>query len=316
MPEEKKHGVAVVVVNFNGAAYIERCLAAVVCQSQVPDEVVVLDNGSSDLSVALVRSHFPGVRLILQPENEGFAHGCNLAIAQTRSPNVLILNTDVFLDRDFLFHGLRTLHANPETGFVAAKILQADSDRIENVGQFLKPWLKTANCLVTDQDAQVFAGSGAALLCRRQMLADVSWQGDPFDASFFMYWEDVDLAWRAQLRGWQCVFSPDSTAHHIGSASQEGMVNTVKKAAHIQRHIWKNRYLLVAQNVSFFELLVLWPGFLLNEAAHWLIPNRLPTFFLAHLDFLRLLPLALRKRRFIQTRRRVGRWAGLRFFRF
>ena len=321
MLADKKHAVAVVVVNWNGSAFIERCLDAVLNQSHVPDEVVVLDNGSDDDSVERIRSRFKNVHLILLPQNEGFARGCNLAIAQTKSPYVLILNTDVFLDRDFLLHGLKALHKAPDIGSVAAKIFKADTDHVENVGQFLRPWLKVANSRITEASEFVYAGSGAALLCRREMLDDIMWQDAYFDDAFFLYWEDADLAWRAQLRGWRCLFSPDVQAHHLGSASQGGMVNTLQKSTVVQRHIWKNRYLMVFQNVSLREMLVLLPGLLLNELAHWgliltRIPQRLPIFLLAHVDFLRLLPQAVQKRRFIQNRRRVGAWAALRFFRF
>ncbi|MBT3606603.1 MAG: glycosyltransferase family 2 protein [Candidatus Latescibacteria bacterium] len=320
MPKTK-HAVAVVIVNWNGAAFIERCLNAVLCQSHEPAEIVVLDNGSSDDSAVLIQSQFPNIHLIKQMKNEGFARGYNLAIAETRSPHVLILNTDVFLDRDFLLHGLKALHQAPDIGSVAAKILKADTDIVENVGQFLQPWLKTVNSRIADTEEFVFSGSGAALLCRRQMLDDIVWHDAYFDESFFLYWEDADLAWRAQLRGWRCIFSPDAKAFHLGSGSQGGQVSTLQKPAFVQRHIWKNRYLIVFQNMSFREMLVLLPGLVLNELIHWLmilvyIPKRLPIFVWAHFDFVRLLPVVIRKRRFIQKRRRVGAWAALRFFRF
>lgn len=320
MPK-KKHAVAVVIVNWNGAAFIERCLNAVFCQSHHPEEVLVLDNGSSDESVALIQTHFPSVSLIKQDKNEGFARGYNLAIAETRSPYVLILNTDVFLDRDFLLYGLKALHKSPDIGSVAAKIYKADTDIVENVGQFLRPWLKMVNGRIADREEFVFSGSGAALLCRRKMLEDIVWQGAYFDESFFLYWEDADLAWRAQLRGWRCLFSPETKAFHLGSGSQDGKVSTLQKPAFVQRHIWKNRYLIVFQNMSFCEILILMPGLVLNELLHWImillrIPKRLPVFVLSHIDFVRLLPMVIRKRRFIQKRRRVGPWAALRFFRF
>lgn len=319
MLEEKKHAVAVVVVNWNGAAFIERCLDSVLSQSHMPEEVVVLDNNSSDDSVARIKSQFSSVRVVLHTQNEGFSRGCNLAIAQTQSPYVLILNTDVFLDRDFLLHGLKALHHAPDIGSVAAKIIKADTTQVENVGQFLKPWLKVVNSACQNRSEFVFAGSGAALLCRRDMLEDVAWEQTFFDESFFMYWEDADLAWRAQLRGWRCIYAPEVMAQHLGSASQGGKVSTLEKPAFVQRHIWKNRYLVVLKNVSFREGLVLIPGLLFNELIHWIMilfraPQRLPVFVLAHLDFIRLLPLTLKKRRFIQRRRRVGAWAALRFF--
>lgn len=321
MPDKKKHAVAVVVVNWNGAAFIERCLASVFSQSHMPEEVVVLDNGSSDDSVVRITSKFPDARLCVQKENTGFAQGCNLGIAQTQSDYVLILNTDVFLDRDFLLYALEAMHQAPDIGSVAAKIYKDGTDIVENVGQFMRPWLKIVNSRISEQGEYVFSASGAALLCRRDMLNDIAWQGASFDDAFFMYWEDADLAWRAQLRGWRCIFAPQAKVQHLGSASQGGKVSTLQKPAYVQRHIWKNRYLIVLKNMSFREGLVMWPWLLLNEVLHWAmiltrVPQRVPVFLLAHLDVLRLLPQLLRKRRFVQKRRRVGPWAALRFFRF
>jgi len=110
-------------------------------------------------------------------------------------------------------------------------------------------------------------------------------------------------------------------AHHLGSGSQEGKVRTLDKPAFVQRHIWKNRYLVVTKNLSIGELVALLPWLLLGELLHWIriavhIPKRLPLFVMAHFDFLKLLPATLKKRREIQRRRRLGTRAALRFFRF
>ena len=153
------------------------------------------------------------------------------------------------------------------------------------------------------------------------MLNDIR-EGDSFfDEDFFLYWEDVDLAWRAQLRGWRCAFAPEVMAYHLGSGSQGGKVRTLNKPASVQRHIWKNRYLVIAKNASCVEGLVLLPCLLLNELLHWIgiavrIPHRLPVFVRAHIDFLKLLPAILKKRRAIQRRRCLGTRAVLQFFRF
>lgn len=321
MPEAKLETVSVVIANWNGAGFIRRCLDAVYAQTQLPDEVVVVDNGSADDSVALIRAHYPLIRLIERPTNEGFSRGYNLGIQQARGHYVLILNTDVFLDRDFLCRVCKVMQQRLDVGSVAAKVVKADTDVIDNVGQHIQPWLKVVNSKNSTDMAEVFAGSGAALFCRRAMLDDIAEDGMFFDESFFLCWEDMDLAWRAQLRGWRCVFAPDAVAHHLGSASQGGQVRTLQKPAFVQRHIWKNRYLIVTKNASLFEFLVLLPFLLMGEVLHWVmilvrVPRRLPLFVVSHIDFLRLLPQMLRQRRVIQRRRRVGCRAILNFFRF
>ncbi len=313
--------VAVVIVNWNGAAFIGRCLDAVFAQTQRPDEVVVIDNGSTDESVALIQARYPSVHLIARTSNEGFARGYNLGIHHTKSDYILILNTDVFLGRDFLYRARQAIERDRDIGSVAARIYKSDTDQIDYVGLWLQPWLKVVNSQNTTEMAFVFAGSGAALFCRRDMLNDIR-EGDAFfDEDFFLYWEDIDLAWRAQLRGWRCVFAPEVIAHHKGSASQEGKVRTLTKPASVQRHIWKNRYLVMTKNASMVEWIALLPCLFLGELLHWIgiavrIPHRLPVFVRAHVDFLNLLPATLEKRREIQRRRRLGTRAVLRFFRF
>jgi GT2 family glycosyltransferase len=270
----------------------------VFAQTQPPDEVVVVDNGSTDDSVALIRARYPSIYLVERLTNEGFARGNNLGIQQACGDYILILNTDVFLDRDFLCRACQVMQRAPDIGSVAAKIYKADTDVIDYVGVYIQPWLKVVNGLNVANPEDVFAGSGAALC-----------------------WEDMDLAWRAHLRKWRCVFAPDVIGHHLGSASQGGKVRTLSKPAFVQRHIWKNRYLIVTKNTSFLELLVLLPFLFLGELLHWLmilfrVPNRLPLFVLSHIDFLKLLPKVLRQRQVIQRRRLVGAWAILKFFRF
>lgn len=309
------------IANWNGMACIARCLDAVFAQTHPPSQVVVVDNGSTDGSRELIQRYYPQVKLIVRPANEGFCQGYNLAIQNARCPYVLILNTDVFLDRDFLCKALSGIRKARDIGVVAARVYQADTEQIAYVGRYLRPWVSLTNSRNVSQPEFVFAGSGSVLFCRRAMLEDIRLFGEYYDASFFAYHEDVDLAWRAQLRGWRCLYAPEAVAHHVGSVSQGGRIHVVDKSAFFQRHIWKNRYLTLAKNASLGMLPVLLPWVLLFECFYWVyllfrLPHRLPVFFLAHLDFLRLIPDALRKRRCIQQGRRVDTRETLRFFRW
>ncbi len=307
------------IANWNGGDYLARCLDAVGRQSTPPAEVLVVDNGSTDGSVGqLARSH-PGVEVIRRPFNEGTARAWNRAIDRTTGDFILILNTDVFLDRDFLCSALAAAMTSEDVGLVAAQILNAASGRIENVGQVLQRRLRVRNRAPAGRRAKVFAGSGSALLCRRAMLADIRLGTDYFDESFFAYWEDVDLAWRAQLRGWHCLYEPGAVARHVGSASQGGRVRVIEKSPFFQLHIWKNRYLALIKNASPGVLLALFPWLTLAEFLSWAYlliraPGRLPVYLDAHTQVLRELPDALKKRRWIQNRRRVGSRQILEFF--
>ncbi len=307
------------IVNWNGIDHIARCLDAVLGQTLPPAEVVVVDNGSTDGSPQLVSSRYPQVALVERPTNEGFCKGYNRAIRHTRFPYVLILNNDVFLDRDFLCQAVTAIDRSPDIGSIAARILKAGSGEIADVGHYLQRRLRVVSSRNTTEPEFVFAGSGSALLCRRQMLEDVRLFGEVFDETFYMYWEDVDLAWRAQLRGWRCLYAPDVIAHHLESASQEGRIRVLDKSGDIQRHIWKNRYLILTKDASPRVLGTLLPSLLLAEILSWpyilfRIPSRLPVFIQAHLDAIRLFRNAVGKRRAIQRSRRTPCREIVKFF--
>lgn len=310
--------VSVVIANWNGACYLSRCLDAVLGQSSPAAEIVVVDNGSTDGSVSQLKGRYPEVALIQNSENEGTSRAWNLAIDRTAGDFVLILNTDVFLDRDFLLSALEAARTSQDIGLVAPRILCAETGQVENVGLVLQRRLRAANGPYENR-AFAFAGSGSALLCRRTMLRDIQTGMEYFDESFFAYWEDIDLAWRAQLRGWQCLYEPGALAQHIGSGSQGGKVRVVDKTPFFQRHIWKNRYLTFAKNASPGVILSLLPWLVLAELLSWpyllfRAPGRLSVLLDARASFLRMLPLALGKRRTIQARRKIGARRVLRFF--
>ncbi len=304
----KQGAVSVAIANWNGASYVSRCLDSVLTQTTPPEEIVVVDNGSTDGSPDTIRSRYPMVRLLTRPINEGFCRGYNTAIRATRSPYVLILNNDVFLERDFIERALDALLSEPHIGWVAGRLNRADGDGVDYVGRFLRRRLALVNADPPVPGQRVFAGSGAAIFCRRAMLDDVAEEGAYYDERFFAYLEDLDLAWRANLRGWRCVYAPDVIARHVGSASMSGRVRVLDKTMDFQRHILKNRYLTVVKNASPGVLLRLLPYLLIAEAGLWM------QFLLSRSSRIRVLPQAIvqaarllggmcSSRRFVQSRK-------------
>jgi len=313
--------VAVAIANWNGKQHIARCLDSVFAQTFPPAQVVVVDNGSTDGSAELVEERYPNVRLIRRKTNEGVCRGYNLGIADTDSLYILILNTDVFLNRDFLRHAHAVLKSGNDVGSVAAHVLNSESGKDTYRGLFLRPWISVVNDAESDGPTAAFGGSGSVLLCRRSMLNDIAMDGQILDEAFFAYLEEVDLAWRAHLRGWRCLYAPDAIARHVGSASMEGRVRVIDKPAFFQRHIWKNRYLLLLGNASVLELVVLAPWLLLFELFTWpyllfRLPTRLHVFLLSHVDVFVGLNAVLRKRRLLASRRVLRDGGMLRWFRF
>lgn len=303
--------VSVIVLNWNGAPHLAPCLESVVSLTYRPLELVVVDNGSTDGSQAWLREHYPQVRLIENPTNRGFAAGYNQAIAVCSAPYVLVLNTDVFLDPDFLALALRGFAHGPQVAAVTGRVFQEATRELLNGGFFLRRQLRIRHSANLDTPEEVFGATGAVVLCRREALEALKVEGEYFDESYFGYGEDIDLAWRAQLWGWKIRFEPGPLARHVGSGSLDGRLRFAEKPAFFQRHVLKNRYLTLIKNASPRVLLALLPALLLTELLLWPYllfrwPLRAPYLGLALVDVLRLLPLALRRRRYIQGRRQVS----------
>lgn len=312
--------VAVALANWNGLKFVPRCLQALIAQSHPPAQIVVVDNGSTDGSKEYIRRHHPEVELIENERNEGFAAGYNRAIAACRSRFVLILNTDVFLGTDFIAESLATLERSPDTGSATGLIYQEATREELNGGFYLRRPLRIRPSSNLREDEEVFGCTGAALLCRSEMLDSVRLEGEIFDESFFAYCEDIDLAWRAQLNGWKARFNPLARAHHLGSGSLGGRLRFIAKPVIFQRHVIKNRYLTLLKNAGCTTAISLLPALALADLLLWAYvtvrsPLRIPLLIGAYFDVLRLLPDILRKRKAIQAGRKVEERQIRRFFR-
>jgi GT2 family glycosyltransferase len=242
--------VAAVVVNWNGRGDCEAGLGAVISQSLVPAEVVVVDNGSSDGSCAWFERQ-PGVRVLRNPQNLGFARAVNQGLAASTCPLVLLCNLDCVLDPGYLAAAVLRLESDPKIGSVGGRLRQGPnpSSPLDTAGHLLHRSGWVANRGRGESGAgrylvaeEVFGVSAAAALYRRQMLDDIAIGGEVFCEAFFAYLEDVDLDWRARWRGWRCYYEPAATASHRRGGTG------LSKSALIERHVVANRISLLARN--------------------------------------------------------------------
>lgn len=317
--------VAVTLVSYDSAGDLPRCLDALAAQSCPPAEVVVLDNASSDDSAGLAEAHPVVGRVERNRSNVGFAAGQNQAIGHTRSEWVLVLNPDVTLDPGFLEALVGRSESEGRTGALCGKLRRADSDgaphdppTLDSAGMVFersfRHFDRGSQAVDTgqfDEVELVFGATGAAALYRRDMIEDVSIEGEFFDEAFFAYREDADLAWRAQILGWDCLYVPKAVGYHVRRVLPE---NRSRVAASLNRHSVKNRFLMRIKNADSAVVLqcgarglardaVVLGGCLANE---W---SSIPAFA----DVARLWPRAMRHRHLIQARRRrdpqdVARW--------
>ena len=214
---------SVVVPNYNGARLLPVVLGALREQDFRDFEVIVVDDASTDDSVAVLERDFPDVRLIANRRNGGFVQACNTGAAAARGKIVVLLNSDTEPEPDWLKELVRAVVANPQAAIVTSKILLFDRrDTLHTAGDLLGVDGIPRNRGVWQVDRgqfddwhDVFSGCGGATAYRRDV-----WQAlGGFDESFWMYLEDADFGFRAQLAGYAAVFAPRARVYHRLNAS-------------------------------------------------------------------------------------------------
>jgi len=237
---------SVIVLNYNGHHLLNTCLGALMIQSGVSYEVIVVDNGSTDDSVATTRSRYPTIRVIELPTNIGVAAGYNVGFLACSTEFLVTLNNDTAVQPGWLRALVDAARSSSRIGSVASLLCMADHpDMIDSAGISLDilgcAWDRlgghhksAAGSAIHD----VFGASAGAALYRREMLNDVGL----FCGHFFAYLEDVDLAWRARLRGWSAVCVPQALVLHVNSATS-GHRSSFKLW-----HLGRNRLWCIARN--------------------------------------------------------------------
>lgn len=322
--------VSVIIVNWNGANYLETCLISLTRQTHRRIEIIVVDNASTDNSFDVLtsfRAQYPRVplRVILNDRNKGFCYGNNQGIRLSSGEFIFLLNADVSLEPPFIEKLVAVMREERQVGIAVGKLLNGhDPTLIDSAGLVMRKNRRAADRGQREPDhgqyaarEEVFGASGAACLYRRAMLESLKYSrsdlGMPADADshyvahdeyldelFFAYKEDVDLSWRAQLAGWKCVYTPDAVGYHF---RKWGEGNRQQIPKWIRRQSLKNRYVMLLKNerfstflpsclhIALYELLSL--GFMLL---------REPYLFVVVKDLLELWPSIMKKRKLTQRR--------------
>jgi GT2 family glycosyltransferase len=298
--------MSVVIPNWNGWTHLHGCLAALQAQTYRDFEMIVVDNGSADASVAKVRAHFPEVRLVCLPENRGFAEGCNAGIAAARGDFIALLNNDTLVDPEWLAALSLATQIHTEYDMWACRVVLADQPEVlDSAGDgltiagapFKRGHLEPAEDYRVGQE--VFGPSGAAALYRKTLLDTLN----GLDDDFFLIHEDVDLAWRARLAGARCWYVPDAVVQHKVNATLGYLSWTY--VFYGQRNL---EYLFVKNMPTFLLLRCLPAHILFNLLAwgHFSLHGYGLTFLQAKAAAVWNLPLLWRKRREVQSQRQVA----------
>jgi GT2 family glycosyltransferase len=234
--------VSVVIVNWNGKHLLGECLDSLLAQQVNGLEIIVVDNGSQDGSVAYVQESYQVVKVVALPDNRGFAGGNNAGLRIASGKYIALLNNDTRVHPEWLASLLKDAESGPaRTGMWACKILSYDDPAvIDNVGLLLYPdglgrgkgRLETDHGQYDQREEALFP-SGCAGLYRKEVLDEIGM----FDEEFFAYADDVDLGLRARLAGWGCVYVPAARVYHKYSSSSSA--HSPFKAFLVERNrIW------------------------------------------------------------------------------
>src|ERR1700758_2176699 len=253
--------VSVTIVTYNSGRFIKRCLESVLEQKYPNLEVVVIDNASTDGTVDILEQFADRCRIYYNDGNEGFAAAQNQAIALARGDWVLTLNPDVLLLPNFIQALVEAGQVDPKAGSVCGKLLTIrptfdlpEKELVDSTGIYFTPMLRHLDRGSQEVDnghylnfEYVFGATAAAALYRRQMIEDIQIGGEFFDPDFFVYREDADVAWRAQLMGWRCIYTPMARGYHV-----RNVLPGTRRAlpAVINMHSVKNRFLMRIKNIT------------------------------------------------------------------
>ncbi len=255
---------SIIIASYNGSAYLKECLASLRQAVQPEDEIILVDDASQDGSAGLAQRLWPAARIICNHTNRGFAAACNQGAGEAAGEFLAFLNQDTRVSPGWLSALLEPLRQFPTAGLATSRLLlMSRPGAINMCGQdihftglsFGRGFLIPADSF--SQPEKVSAVSGASFAIRRDL-----WQRlGGFDEGLFMYYEDTDLSWRAQLAGYSCLYVPGSLVYHDYRPAKPGYLTLY--------YTKRNRYLMLLKAWRWPTLLLISPSLLLAEGLEW-----------------------------------------------
>jgi len=311
MPDEYRTSlVSVIIVNFNGKRFLQDCLSSLFRQTHSPFEVILVDNASHDGSVEFVRDHFPQVRILVEKVNLGFAGGSNAGIREAHGEFILTLNNDTITDPCFIENLVRPMTSDSHLGMCASKMVFPNG-RINSTGICISrsgaAWDRGGgepDDGQYEEEDEVLGPCAGAALYRRTMLDEIGF----FDEDFFLFMEDVDLAFRARLAGWKCMYVPTARVVHVHGGTA-GYMSEISVYYGNRNLIW-----YVIKNFPSMTLLFSLPWIIGRNCGvipYYVLSGKGFTIIRAKSDALKGLPHMIRKRRSVQKkvhRSMIDKW--------
>ena len=254
--------VSIVIPNYNGKHFLEDCLTSVFAQNIKDQEVIVVDNGSTDGSLEYL-SAYPGVRTIAMDKNYGFCGAVNAGIKAAESDYVILLNNDTEVDKNFTKELLSAIQADEKIFSCSSKMVQfQDRTRMDDGGDYYCAlgWAfgRGKGGLVENytEPVDIFASCAGAAIYRKKMLESLGY----FDENHFAYLEDIDLGYRARIQGYRNVYAPKAIVYHVGSGFSGSTHNAFKVKLSARNSVY-----LAYKNMPFLQILLNSPFLLLGH---------------------------------------------------
>ena len=246
--------ITVVIPNYNGKKYLIPCIQCLYDNTSVEIQIIVVDNASTDGSIEKSREMFPEVNYIILDQNYGFCRAVNVGIQKSTTPYVILLNNDTEVKKGFVESLLKAVKRSDIVFSVEAKMIQYQNQSlIDSAGTFYNAlgWAyargKDANVKKYQRQSRVFAACAGAAIYRRSVFDKIGL----FDETHFAYLEDVDVGYRARIKGYMNMFEPEAEVIHVGSATSGSRYNEFKT-----RYSARNNVLLIYKNMPWIQILL------------------------------------------------------------
>jgi GT2 family glycosyltransferase len=274
--------VSVIIVTIGAKDYIRSCLGSLFEQTHLPCEIIVMDNSLQPNFALELNRLYPSVKIYSSKINLFYTGALNKGIKSSWGEFILCLNDDVVLDKKFIQEALEGFLVNKNIGSVSGKILREDRRTLDSTGLFLSLWRTAkergygqADLGQFEKSGFIFGVNGSAAFYRRAMLEAVRKRGNYFDANFRMFYEDLDISWRAKKTGWLAYYVPTALIYHVrgGSFRPDSGINQpiARKYLSDQLHydLIKNRYLTIFKNETPFSFLLHLIPILIYDLCVW-----------------------------------------------
>ena len=259
--------VSIVIPNYNGKHFLEDCLKTVFAQNIKDQEVIVVDNGSTDGSLEYLHN-FPGVRVIALDKNYGFCRAVNEGIKAAESDYVILLNNDTEVEPDFTSELLRAIQKDEKIFSCSSKMIQLHHrELMDDAGDYYCAlgWAfgrgKGKSVEKYNEPADVFAACAGAAIYRKKMLESLGY----FDEKHFAYLEDIDIGYRARIHGYRNVYAPKAVVYHVGSGFSGSAHNAFKVKLSSRNNVY-----LIYKNMPFLQIVINSPFLLMGFLVKWL----------------------------------------------